>query len=377
MISSVTRLDADELKESLSIDDIKVLLTELGAQGTNYNSTKGELVTNTICHNYSGGSHKLIYYEESHTFHCYTECSCNMSIFSLVMKVFKLRGSDINFPGAIDYVATKTGKSKNIFGQGFLIPNEPKKNEDLEWLNRMTKKKKIELPEPQFHDDSILKVFSNRHHESFYNDGISHEVLDAYEIKFYDKENAVIVPHRYHANGKIIGIKMRNLDAWKIEQGYKYIPVKVQQTLYNHASYSNLYGLWQNKENIKRMKKVAIFESEKSVMQAATMYGHENNFTIALSGKNISQNQIDMLLDLDINEIILCLDKEFSDPKSDQAINYAKKILDIGRRFSKYVQVFTVWDVNGLLQRSESPSDRGKEVLQQLMKEKQEILNRE
>lgn len=377
MISSVTRLDADELKESLSIDDIKVLLTELGAQGSNYNSTKGELVTNTICHNHSGGSHKLIYYEESHTFHCYTECSCNMSVFSLVMKVFKLRGSDINFPGAIDYVATKTGKSKNIFGQGFLIPNEPKKNEDLEWLNRMTKKKKIELPEPQFHDDSILKVFSNRHHESFYNDGISHEVLDAYEIKFYDKENAVIVPHRHFKNGKIIGIKMRNLDAWKIENGYKYLPATVQQVQYNHPSYSNLFGLWQNRENIKRMKKVAIFESEKSVMQVATMFSHENNFTVALSGKNISQNQIDMLLDLDIDEVILCMDKMYKDPKSDEAIRYATKILEMGRRFSKYVRVYTVWDLNGLIEYKESPSDRGKEVLMQLMKEKQEILNRE
>lgn len=373
----MTRLDADELKESLTVDDVKILLAELGAQVTNYNSTKGELVTNTICHNHSGGSHKLIYYEESHTFHCYTECSCNMSIYSLIMKVYKLRGSSISFPNAIDYVADKTGKSKNVFGQGFLIPNEPKRNEELDWMHKVSRKKKVELPEPTFHDDSILKVFSNRHHESFYNDGISHEVLDAYEIKFYDKENAVIVPHRYHANGKIIGIKMRNLDAWKIENGYKYLPVTVQKVQYNHASYSNLFGLWHNKANIKRMKKVAIFESEKSVMQVATMWGHENNFSVALSGKNISQNQIDMLLDLDINEVILCLDKMYKDPKSDEALRYATKILEMGRRFSKYVRVYTVWDLNGLIDYKESPSDRGKEVLMQLMKEKQEILNLE
>lgn len=371
------RHDAVELKQGLSVDDIKLLLTELGSTHIQYNENKDELITNTICHNTSDGSHKLYYKPSSHSFHCFTQCSCSFDVYELVKKVYNLRGKEISFGNTIDYIATKTGKSKNIFGQGFLIPNEPKKNEDLEWLNRMSKKKKVELSEPQFHDDSILKVFSSRHHESFYNDGISHEVLDAYEVKFYDKENAVIVPHRYYSNGKIVGIKMRNLDAWKIEQGYKYIPVKVQNTLYNHASYSNLYGLWQNKENIKRMKKVAIFESEKSVMQCATMYGHENNFTVALSGKNISQNQIDMLLDLDINEIILCLDKEFTDPKSDQAINYAKKMLEIGRRFSKYVQVFTVWDVNGLLDYKQSPSDRGKLVLQQLMKEKQEILNRE
>lgn len=377
MISSVTRLDADELKESLTVEDVKILLAELGAEDVHHNVNKGELVTNTICHNQNGGSHKLIYYEESHTFHCYTECSCNMSIYSLIMKVFKLRGSEISFPNTIDYVATKTGKSKNIFGQGFLIPNEPKRNEELDWMNKVSRKKKVELPEPQFHDDSILKVFSTRHHETFYNDGISHEVLNAYEIKFYDKENAVIIPHRFHSNGNIVGIKMRNLDAWKIENGYKYIPVTVQQVQYNHASYSNLFGLWQNKENIKRMKKVAIFESEKSVMQAATMFSHENNFAVALSGKNISQNQINMLLDLDIDEVILCMDKMYKDPKSDEALRYATKILEMGRRFSKYVRVYTVWDLNGLIEYKESPSDQGKEVLMQLMKGKQEILNLE
>ncbi|WP_144509868.1 hypothetical protein [Bacillus sp. FJAT-22090] len=369
------RHDADELKESLSVDDIKLLLTELGAEHIHYNVNRDELITNTICHNHSGGSHKLYYKPSKYSFHCFTECGCSFNIYNLVEKVFNLRGKEIRFPQIIEFVASKTGKSKNIFGQGFLIPDEPKRNEELDWMNKLSKRKKVELSEPTFHSDKILEVFSKRHHESFYNDGISLEVLNAYEVKFYDKENAVIVPHRFHSNGKIVGIKMRNLDAWKIENGYKYIPVKVQDTLYNHPSYSNLYGLYQNKENIKRMKKVAIFESEKSVMQCATMFGHENNFTTALSGKNISQNQIDMLLELDIDEVIICMDKMYEDPKSDEALRYAAKILEMGRRFSKYVRVFTTWDLHGLIGYKESPSDRGKEVLMRLMKEKQEILN--
>ena len=84
-----------------------------------------------------------------------------------------------------------------------------------------------------------------------------------------------------------------------------------------------------------------------------------------------------MLLALDIDEVILCLDKMYTDSKSVQALNYAAKILEMGRRFSKYVRVYTVWDLEGLIDYKESPSDRGREVLEKLMKSKQEILNLE
>ncbi|WP_341323467.1 hypothetical protein NSQ62_08310 [Solibacillus sp. FSL H8-0523] len=365
--------DIIELKESLTIDDIMLLLTELGAENVHYNERRNEIITNTICHNKSGGSHKLYYMQRTNMFRCFTECSCKFDIYDLIIKVYKTHDTEVSFRDAVEYVKYKTRKTDRLFDSSFLLPNEVKKNEELAYFKRFKRNKKVEFSEPQTHDDKILEVFSSRHHETFYNDGISHEVLNAFDIKFYDKENAVIIPHRYYKNGKIIGIKMRNLDEWKIESGYKYIPVRVQGTLYNHASYSNLYGLWENKLAINRLKKIAIFESEKSVMQMATMFGLENNYAIALSGKNINQYQISILMQLDIEEVILCLDKEYRDVDDLQAFIFKKKLVELGRRFSNFVRVYTIWDKDGLLDYKDSPTDKDAVVFEQLLQTKEQI----
>ena len=71
----------EEIKNSLSIDQVADLLMTLGADPV----TKGELIIcRTICH--GGDSHKLYYYENTHLFRCYTECSDTFDIFELIVK---------------------------------------------------------------------------------------------------------------------------------------------------------------------------------------------------------------------------------------------------------------------------------------------------
>ena len=55
-----------------------------------------------------------------------------------------------------------------------------------------------------------------------------------------------------------------------------------------------------NLVRLKRHKKVMIAESEKSVLLSKTYYGDES-FTVATCGFNISQAQIDLILDLGVN----------------------------------------------------------------------------
>lgn len=370
--------DAQELKESLTIDDIKSLLSELGATNIPDLNSKGELITNTICHNHSDGNLKLYYYEDGKRFTCYTGCSCSFDIYELVRKVYSLKNIELHFSDLINWVATKTGKNGGFgFGSNFLIAERPKENEELEWMSRFTRRK-IETPELKTYSDEILNVFSpHMSHPEFTLDGISPEAMDTFDIKYYNKENALIMPHRHHENGRILGLMARNLNEYAIQHGAKYIPAKVQDVLYNHIKSLNLYGLYENKSNISRMKKVAVFEAEKSVLQVESMYGREHNFSIALSGKNMSQHQIDMLLDLGIEEIIFCYDKEFEDHEDVNAQRMIQMILDRGRKFTPYIRTFTVFDTEGLLSKDESPSDRGKETLEQLMRNKQEILNKE
>lgn len=366
-------LDKEELRNSITTDEMKTLLVELGAQHiTDISDKKQSLITNTICHNISDGSMKLYYHTEEKYFHCYTECGCSFNIFDLVIRNFRLKGVELNFRQALNWVVDKLGR-KNTFGakpEGF--HTQIKENAELNWMNRFTKKEII-IPEINTYSDSILQMFSNFHHPAFLEDNISHEAMDKFEIKYYPYRHKIIIPHRKWDTGEIIGIKTRALNQEEIERGYKYLPLILSEVQYSYPTYHNLYGYYQNTETIKRLKKVIIFESEKSVLQCETYYP-DNNFSVALSGSNISQQQVDMLLALGVEEVILALDKEFINVMSDEAFQYQAKLLRLGRMFDKYCAINVVFDTQDLLDLKQSPSDRGKKILEELMRQKQPII---
>lgn len=365
-------LDRDELNESITVDEMKTLLIELGVQHIEDLSHKGHLITNTVCHNISDGSLKLYYYIEKKMFHCYTACGENFNIFDLVIKNHGLKGMELTFSQSVQWVSSKLGR-KSTFGskpEGFHTP--VKENKELSWMNKFSKKKVV-VPELITYDDSILQMFSKYHHPCFLEDNISHEAMDKFEIMYYSYRHKIVLPHRKWDTGEIIGIKTRSLDERDIELGFKYVPLKLGDIQYSYPTYHNLYGLYQNKETIKRLGKCIIFESEKSVLQCESYYKN-HNFSVALSGSNISQHQVEMLLKLGIDEVILALDKEYETTMSDESLKYQAKLLRLGRMLNKYCRVNVVFDTQNLLDLKDSPSDKGKEVLEELMKQKQPIL---
>lgn len=365
-------IDKNQLKKDLTIDEIKTLLTELGAQHfKDETKTKGQLITNTICHNISDGKMKLYYYPETYTFRCYTDCSKNHDIYEVIIQNHKLKGIEFNLNHAINWILEKIGKSKGYFNKPEGFEHIKKSNPELEWMNKFIRKKPL-VPELKVYDESVFKMFSNFHHPAFLEDNITHEAMNKFEIMYYPYKHQIIIPHRKWDTGELIGIKGRCLNHWEIESGYKYIPVKIGDITYSYPTYNNLYGYYQNKEIIKKLKKVIIFESEKSVLQCESYYPN-HNFSVALCGSNMSKLQVDMLLKLGINEVILALDKEYEEAVSEKAIKYQEKLLRLGRMFSKYCTVNVLFDTQGLLELKDSPSDKGKEVLEELMRQKQEI----
>lgn len=364
------RHDKDLLKESLSIADIMKLLKLLGAEYVEYFPDKGEIHSSTVCHNLHGGSRKLYYYEDSMNFYCYTDCACSMDIYKLVEKNYELRGVELKFTDTVNWVAEKSGKS---FGFGFDVDMD--KESEVSWLDRFVKRKKVEYPELQTYSDRILDVFSyGYYHDNFLLDNISIEAMKKYEIGFYLRDERITLPHRHYESGELISVRGRATNQRDIDAGRKYIPLTIQGHLYSHPSFLSLYGLWQNRETIKRLRKVIIFESEKSVLQCET-YFPENNFSVALSGRNISQKQIDILLALGVEEVILATDKMFEEVNTIKHKNDIQFIVKMGRKFSPYVRTYTLFDLENLLEYKESPSDRGKEALLRLMATKQEIKN--
>ena len=157
------------------------------------------------------------------------------------------------------------------------------------------------------------------------------------------------------------------------------MPLILEGKQFAHPLGLNLYGLYECKEAIKRHKKVVIAESEKTALLGKTDYGDES-FTVATCGFNISQAQIDLLLELGVNTAYLSFDKDVSlcgfedvdenDSEFKKAERYAKRINSLAAKLYPYFTVYILYDYDNLLDIKDSPFDKGKEVLEKIMDKK-------
>ena len=156
--------------------------------------------------------------------------------------------------------------------------------------------------------------------------------------------------------------------------------MKVNGQLLNHQTSQNLYGLHLNKANIKKHKRVYIFEGEKSVMKCEAYYP-DNNFSVSVSGSNISQWQVDKILSLGVEHVIIAFDN-FREQKieeeefvyQNQIIHYQERLLALAHKFATYCRTYILWDFDGdKLGYSDSPVDRGKKVFEYLTDTKLEV----
>jgi adenine C2-methylase RlmN of 23S rRNA A2503 and tRNA A37 len=79
---------------------------------------------------------------------------------------------------------------------------------------------------------------------------------------------------------------------------------------------------------------------------------------------------------LGVEEVFIGFDKEFYQHNSDKANEYADKLLKLAQKFTPYCKTYVLWDEWDLLDYKDSPVDKGKNVLEILMKRKHEIRTR-
>lgn len=363
------RLDKDKIKNSLTVEDVTKIMLDLGSDEPKTDS-KGNPIYTTICH--GGNNHKLYYYKDSKSFTCYTNCGGGKDIYQIITDSKNSQGFNYSFYDAVKHVVEITGKK--------ITTNKTEKTtdkiNDWNWLNKFKKKPKMtdELAE---YNENVLDVFMS-YGEHWADEGITKATADKYEIGYYFKKNQITIPNR-DENGRLIGIRSRNLDEGLVEQGLKYIPTIVGNTEYRFPSMFYLYGLYQNKQNIQRLKKCLIFEGEKSVLKAEDIY-HENNFTVATLGSNISSWQRDKILSYGVDEVFIAYDK-FREKKEDESdekykerlLNYQQKLVKLAQLFTPFVRTYILYDEEDLLKPKDSPIDRGQKILEKLMKNKFEI----
>lgn len=374
-------MSADKIKSSLTLEQVEYLLRALGAEEVHI---KGDtVISNTICHNEKGGKLKLWYNDTYKSFRCFTGCSGHSySVYDLVIQVYSLKGISISFKESLDWVKEKLGIEDEEKRIGFGVPVYGKttfqqsKREELEIFELLDKaeekSKKIEM-KLEFYSEYHLEQFL--HHgsdESFTSDNINSDAMDKFGIKLDTVKNCLIIPHRYYENGKLVGLIARNLGEEQVSRGFKYIPYQNSIISYRYPKHLNLYGAWENRETIKTLGKIALFEAEKSVMQCESYFG-KNNFACALGGSALDDNQIAIMEKLGAKEVFLCLDKDYERADTFESAHVLNNMVKLAKRLIPYFTVHIVTDNNNLLGYKDSPSDRGLGVLLSLFKDKQTV----
>lgn len=355
-------ISAEKIKEKLTINDIISLATALQGSDEYYYDTQGHPIFNTMLDHCTGNAWKIYYYDETKLFHCYTGTAESYDVFELVC-----RARGCNFKEAYSYIVNFFHLNNDQ--KGFVDNSEPPVLDEWDIFQKVEDYAKKAQPAEVCSSvaENLLEYFYPLAAPTEWSkEGISADVMYHYGIRIDSALSKIIIPHR-NINGELIGIRGRAFDPIELLDGKKYMPVYIEGKLYNHSLGKNLFGLYENKETIKRVKKVLVCEGEKSVLQAASFYGLDDCFAVATCGSSFSKEQINLLLNLGVEEVIMGLDREFQGGKgAPDTLAYEEKILKLVGSLLPYVNVSVIMDYDHLLPYKGSPTDCGKEIFETL-----------
>lgn len=342
-------MNTKALKEQLNTDQIITLLESLGAELRE--ERNDHLIFTSICHHLNASEHKakLYYYTNTHSFFCFS-CSQSFDIFSLIEEVWNLRDIEFYFGDIVNFITSTLGISQSDFN--------PKQN--LSWRDdlRLFTTTKSMAKHAQIYPLSDLNRFVDKLPYAWIKEGISVDTMRKYHIGYYPLLDCTTIPV-FDKEGELLGIRGRFWREEDIELG-KYRPIWTLERDYKLPTGNLLYGLYQNQEAIKATHEVKLFEGEKSVMQMEGIL--EQNNSVAMFGCNLSKMQLQQLIELEVERYVVCLDKWGSE---DDKARWRKDVDKIVKMCKPYGVVVIIED-NGMLDWKDSPSDKGKEVWEEL-----------
>lgn len=344
-------IDCREVVENLQTDAVISLLQRLGAD--RYKEEEDFVIFPTICHNEDAAeaSMKLYYYKNTKLFVCYTSCE-TMSIFKFLEHYYETRDIEYDWVNDVYNVALDCSNfDPNSFGirQPRYISLREQYSQEY---------KEYRLPE---YNRGVLDTCIRRYPPEWLSDNISKAAMDKFDIRYSISQNKIVIPHK-DIEGRLIGIRGRALNDWEIENVGKYMPMQFEKTWYKHPLSMNLYGLFENQNNIKKSKICFVCESEKACMQAESF--DMPNCVVAVCGSQFNKYQLNLLMKhCQPTEIVICFDQEEL-PGEDK---YFNKLWTICDKYKNYANFSFVYDRFGLLALKESPTDKGEEVFKKLI----------
>lgn len=360
--------DKKAIREELSIDDYFQLVTEWGG---NPEFTPFGFISDTICHNPPGeGSRKLYFYANSDLFKCYTDCDCAFDIFELTIKVAQIQSNrkmDLN--DAVRYLAAKFNividlndtEDIGLADWQYLIAYD--KINDIPIVNQ--------VPQLKEYDKRILEplAINPNYLTPWINDHIKPQILAHAQIGYNFSTDQISIPH-FDKDGRFIGLRGRTMVKEDAERFGKYRPMIINKQQYNHSLGLNLYNLNNSKDNIKRMGKAIVFESEKSTLQFQSYFGLENDISVACCGSSVSSYQIQLLIEDRVQEIIIAFDRQFQELGDSEFKRLKAKLLGLHKKYKNEVLISFIFDKHLITSYKASPTDEGPEKFMQLFKER-------
>lgn len=349
--------DKDEIKNSLSIEQVADIVADLGGEPRMEN---GLFVAATICHNHPGeGSHKLYYYDNTKLFRCYTGCSDTFDIFELIIKIKKQQGEEWTLYNAVVYVINYFSlEIANDFSSEQVNPQEWKILS--KWEANKIAEQKQQIVDLKFFDESIISNFPQPRILPWEREGITAAAIQSHNIRFDPAKNGIIIPH-YDIEGRMVGIRIRTLVKEQEVYG-KYRPAVIGKKMYNHPLSFNLYNINMSKDNITNVKTAIVFEGEKSTLLFASYFGQENDISVACCGSSLIAYQVKLLMSLGVKEIVIALDKQFKEVGDAEWKQWTEKLYAIHNKYGAYVQISYLFDKEDLLGYKDSPIDCGKDT---------------
>jgi DNA primase len=264
-------------------------------------------------------------------------------IFNLIQDIKKIKFAD-----AIKY-------THKILGLKYEYSEKkveaPKYDLNALFKKAQSKRKRIcNIGDIEYLDEHILSDFYPGIHINLFREGIIKKTIEKFNLGYSYKWKRTIFPHYYWLTGQLLGYNARtSVDNYELFNIPKYfITPGMKKEV-------NLYGLYQNMEEIEKQHIIVIGESEKNVLKRDS---RGDSTWVALSGKSISEEQVRIILGLNIHEVVVALDKDVP----------IEEIWSICERFYRKRKVSYIWDKYDLLQKKDSVADASNKVYDYLFK---------